>query len=137
MNNVPLKRKSVIMIIGIDLVAFGIGVPLLVAGVLEKSSDAQGMAAAGATLCILGLLVHQWRPLLRQVGALDPTDGNKGRSNVDYKGVALAIGFVLFLGVLGRVNAQTESHTNWLYRIGDRLHDVERQVSNLEYERYR
>lgn len=132
MSSKPVNRRSVIIIIVLDLVAFGIGVPLLVAGVLETGHDAQPMAASGATLCTLGLLLHRWRPLLKEVAAPDNSGAGGGS-----KGVALVIGLFLILGLLGRVNAETKRHGNWLNGIEDRLQDVEGQVSNLEYERYR
>ena len=106
----------------------------MIAGVLEEGSDAQGMAASGATLCTLGFLIHRWRPLIKQVGAGDPRSGD---SPAGLKSLAVAIALMLGIGLLGRVNGQSERHNNWLYRVNDRLDDVESQVNELEYERYR
>ena len=101
---------------------------------LENGYDAQGMAASGATLCTLGLLVHRWRPLLRQIGAKNSSSGDDDPSKVGSKVLMLAIGFMLMLGLLGRVNTQADRKFD---DMDSRLDDVQGQVNNLEYERFR
>lgn len=130
-----MKPGSIVLFILWDFVAFAIGVPTLLIGILNYGDDEETLTITGAFLVTAGLLTHYWVSFVRKNNTPPNQVGNSG-SDIT-KGIAIPLAGIMIFALFGKVKAESSRNAYRIHDLDDRVGGVERQVNDLEsYSHY-